>query len=61
MSAPTTGAHAPTPPRAGGFDRLGAVTVRRRRRILVLAVLFVVVSGIVGGGVFGVGVGVVFV
>ncbi len=51
MSAPTTGAHAPTPPRAGGFDRLGAVTVRRRRRILVLAVLFVVVSGIVGGGV----------
>ncbi len=38
-------------PRPGRFDRLGALTVRRRRVILVLAVLFVVVAGSIGTGV----------
>ncbi|MFN8168716.1 MAG: MMPL family transporter [Candidatus Nanopelagicales bacterium] len=37
--------------RPGRFERLGALTVRRRRAILVLAVLFVVVAGSIGTGV----------
>ena len=43
MSVPT-----PTP---RGFARVGAFAVRRRVPILVLAVLFVVVSAVLGGGV----------
>jgi RND superfamily putative drug exporter len=38
-------------PRPGRFERLGALTVRRRRAILALAVLFVVVAGAIGTGV----------
>jgi len=51
MPAPTVGAHGATVPAPRGFARLGAFTVRRRLPILVAAVLFVVVAGIVGGGV----------
>ena len=40
----------PTPTRRG-FARVGALAVRRRVPILVLAVLFVVVSAVLGGGV----------
>ena len=42
---------APTATRPSGFARLGALTVRRRIPILVLAALFVVVSAVLGGGV----------
>jgi RND superfamily putative drug exporter len=41
----------PSVPRAGRFERLGRFTVRHRRGILVASVLFVVLAGILGGGV----------
>jgi RND superfamily putative drug exporter len=44
MSAPAT-------TRPSRFARLGALTVRRRRSILALALLFVVASAVLGGGV----------
>jgi RND superfamily putative drug exporter len=47
----TARTHAGTAVAPGRFDRLGAFTVRRRRAILALAVLFVLVAGVVGGGV----------
>jgi RND superfamily putative drug exporter len=40
-----------SPPRAGRFERLGRFTVRHRRGILVSSLLFVVLAGILGGGV----------
>ena len=50
MSAPTVGAHRAAAPAPRGFARLGAFTVARRRTILVVALLFVVIAGAVGGG-----------
>ncbi len=50
MSAAPAGARVAAP---HGFTRLGAFTVRRRRPILVIAVLFVVVAAVVGGRVIG--------
>jgi RND superfamily putative drug exporter len=40
----------PTP--TGVFDRLGAFSVRRRRLVLVLALVGVIAAAVVGGGVF---------
>ena len=51
MSTTVTDRRSSAEPRPGRFDRLGAFTVRRRRSILVLALLFVVLAGAVGSGV----------
>lgn len=48
----TTTTTTPTGSPRGAFERLGAFAVRRRRLVLVLAVLGVVVAAVVGGGVF---------